>query len=79
MLINDAAGAVPQGLNTTDGADAARGLGVNDPIGPFESITRCGVPKVVAPLETLNGQYRARRQRANACLRRQALAASRRT
>jgi 3-hydroxybutyryl-CoA dehydrogenase len=64
MLINEAADAVQQEVCNENAADTAMRLGVNYPAGPFEWLTKCGVPDVVTLLEhlqrlTCSERYRA--------------------
>jgi len=72
MLLNDAAGAVLQGVCDPAGADTAMKLGLNYPAGPFEWLAGWSVPGVIGVLQALDAEYRGERYRVSPWLRRQA-------
>ena len=72
MLINEAADAVQQCVCTESGADDAMKLGVNYPMGPFEWLSRWGLPPVVCLLDRLDAYYRGERYRVSPLLRQRA-------
>jgi 3-hydroxybutyryl-CoA dehydrogenase len=72
MLINEAAGAVQQGVCSTQAADAAMKLGVNYPAGPFEWLARWDTTAVVQLIDQLDAHYRGERYRVSPWLRQRA-------
>ena len=70
LLVNEAAGALAEGLATADGIDTAMRLGTNYPRGPLAWAAELGLPDVEASLRGLHAELGAERFAPHALLTR---------
>src|SRR5690606_34737562 len=61
LLVNEAVGALAEGLATSEALDTAMRLGVNYPLGPLEWAEQIGLQRVLETLETLRRETGAER------------------